>query len=87
MGTALEQPVPRNTSEEEDGGGAGVPPSPATEWPLGTEAAIGGEDEASLLSAGDRGDDDDESVRGGETETESGGEEKMRKWFGRSFCR
>uniref|UniRef100_A0A0E0MPL4 Uncharacterized protein n=1 Tax=Oryza punctata TaxID=4537 RepID=A0A0E0MPL4_ORYPU len=62
LGTALEQPVPRNTSEEEEeDDGAGVPPSPVdaaatAAWPLGTEAAIGGETRP--LSAGDRDDDE-----------------------------
>lgn len=44
LGTALEQPVPRNTSEDEDedGGGSGGLSSPAADgWPLGTAAAIG----------------------------------------------
>jgi hypothetical protein len=44
VGTALEQPVPRNTSEDEDGGGdgdGGVPSQAVAGWPLGMAAAIG----------------------------------------------
>jgi hypothetical protein len=44
LGTALEQPVPRNTSEDEDGGGdgdGGVPSQAVAGWPLGMAAAIG----------------------------------------------
>ena len=38
LGTALEQPVPRNTSEDEDGDG-GVPSREVAGWPFGTTAA------------------------------------------------
>ena len=44
LGTALQQPVPRNTSEDEDGDGGGDGGLPSREvagWPFGTAAAIG----------------------------------------------
>ena len=40
LGTALEQPVPRNTSEDKDGDG-GVPSTAVAGCPFGTAAAIG----------------------------------------------